>query len=71
MKVNRVKTIKVIPPLPCLFLHPIAAHDFTIFLSDKVFYVTFVISSCEEHCSFDVLLREWGHGESNVPHFLI
>ena len=36
-------------PLPCLFLQPIAAHDFTIFLFDTLFYATCAESSCEEH----------------------
>ena len=37
--------------LPCLFVQPIAAHYFTIYLFDTGFYATFKESSCEEHYS--------------------
>ena len=34
----------------CLFVKPIAAHDFTIYLFDTSFYAAFKDSSWEEHC---------------------
>ena len=37
--------------LTCLFVQPIDAHDFNIFLFDTSFNASFEESSCEEHCS--------------------
>ena len=37
--------------LTCLFVQPIAAHDFNIFLFDTSFNANLEESSCEEHCS--------------------
>ena len=45
----------------------IAAHDFTIFLFDKLFYATCAESSCEEHCLFVILhCREEARGQDVI-----
>ena len=56
--------------LTCLFVQPIAAHDYNIFLIDTSFNANFKESSCEEHCSPWFTAQREGAGSGNATHWV-